>query len=305
VAAVTILTRDTAKANLTSVVEGTDSAALSDIERTTAGAATLWGDAFTTQITVGASGANLIVGSDAIIGPSDGTGVVVGAVGGAASTGSALQLQTFTNTQRGYLVPSNGMMIYNSDALTTQCYVNGDWENFPRVEADQATLLGEVTLGGILDYPDTGGSTASEIQYARVFLTAGVTYDAMKFYQVSGGSPSRSVNIGLYDQATPTSTTGTPNSRVAETGTTATATANNGSYVEISLSVAYTVTSTGFYWIAFIPDSATLKFATTAVYRADFLPTRRETGTGTTLPASAGTLTNPSSAVIYCALVEQ
>lgn len=306
-AQITVLTRVTGKAHLTSADEANDQLAISGLVRTAAGAATLYTDANTTSITVGASGVDLTIGTDAIIGPSDGTGLVIGQAGGAASTGSAPQVVSMTTAQRDNLVAANGMMVYNSEALSLQVRNNGAWVNVPEESGDSIVAVqpGIVSLGTLLDYPSNGGSSASEIQYARVYLIAGETYDAIQFFQESGGGAGRNVNLGIYDQATPGSTTGTPNNRVAETGTTATSSANNGTFVEVALTAAYTVSTTGYYWIAIIPDSANLKFAVSATYRSDFLPVRRESGTGSTLPATTGTLTNPSSALIWTGAVRQ
>lgn len=306
---ITILKRQTGKVHLTSVDEANDTVAISGLVRTAAGAASLYTDGNTTSITIGASGTPVTVDDNLIIsgevrGPSDGSGVVIGQTGGGASTGSALQLQSFTNVQRDFLVAADGMCIYNSDALTVQVYDNGAWENVPG-QGEQGITPGEVTLGGILDYPSSGGPSASEIQYARVFLTAGQVYDRMKYFQESGGNPTRNVNLGIYDQATPASPTGTPDTRVAETGSTATASGDNGTYVTVNLTTPYTVTTTGFYWLSIISDSVSVKYAVSLTYRQNFLPTRREAGTGSTLPATTGTLTNASSAVIYVALLEQ
>jgi hypothetical protein len=309
-AAVTLTKRAVGKAHVRDVPES-DTALLAGLELSAAGGASLYTDANTTSIMIGSSGITTTVASQlqvnlTIFGPSDGTGIVIGATGASASTGSALQVQSYTTTQRNNLVAANGMMIYNSSAGTLQMRVNSRWENVPD-EALDATAVqpGIVSLGTLIDYPSSGGSAASEIQYTRVYLIAGVTYDEMQVFVDSGGSGTRNINAGIYDQATPASTTGTPNSRVAQTGTTNVPAGDNGTFKTVALTAAYTVPTTGYYWLALIPDSANLKFATSAAYRASFLPVRREAGAGSTLPATAGTLTNPSSAVIWTGAVEQ
>jgi hypothetical protein len=310
---VTILKQATGRATPTSFDEANDAIAAAEIARTVAGTATLWGDAFTSSITIGATGTPVTVDDNLIVsgevqGPDDGTGIVIGAPGTGASGGSTAQLVSLTTAERDFLVGANGMMIYNESALTAQVYNDGSWTNFPEAGGGDASTQvqpGIVSLGTLLDYPASGGSSASEIQYVRVFLFAGVTYDAMQVFQESGGAGTRDINLGIYDQATPGSTTGTPNNRVAETGSTATAGGDNGTFVEIALTSPYLIPTTGYYWLAIIPDSANLKFAVSSTYRADYIPVRRESGTAATLPASAGTLTNPSSAVIWVGAVEQ
>lgn len=311
-AQITVLKRVTGKAHLTSADEANDQLAISGLVRTAAGTATLYADGNTTAITVGASGTPTTIADNLTIngelrGPSDGTGIIIGQPGAGANTGSAAQLQSFSTTQRNNLTPSDGMLIYNTSALTLQVRNNGSWVDVPGTDGgdSQAVQPGIVSLGSLLDYPSSGGTSSSEIQYARVFLTAGVTYDRMRFFQESGGSGARNVNIGIYDQSSPMSTTGVPNSRVAQTGTTVTSAANNGTFVTINLTSAYSVTTTGYYWLSFIPDSANLKFAVSLSYRGSFLPVRRQSGTGTTLPATAGSLTNPSSAVVWIGLLKQ
>lgn len=303
---INILKRQTDKGHLTSADEANDTVAISGLVRTTAAAATLYADGNTTSITIGAAGTPVIV-ADVLRGPDDGSGLVIGHASTGASTGSVPQIISMTVAERDDLVAADGMLVFNNEALSLQVRQNSAWVNLPGASGDsnQQIQPGITSLGTLLDYPSSGGSSASEIQYCRVFLFAGTTYDAIQVFQTSGGAGSRNINLGIYDQATPGSTTGTPNSRVAETGSTATASGDNGSFVEIALLSAYTVPTTGYYWLAIIPDSANLKFAVSATFRADYLPCRRESGTGATLPASAGTLTNPSSALIWIGAVEQ
>jgi len=309
-AAITLTKRATSKAHLRDVPE-TDTALLAGLELSAAGSASLYTDANTTSITIGRAAITTTVASDlqinqTVFGPSDGTGIIVGATGASAGTGSALQIRSYTTTQRNNLTAADGMIIYNSSATTLQIRVNGVWENFPEATNTTAGIQPDTaSLGSLIDYPSSGGSTASEIQYTRVLLIAGTVYDRMRVFVDSGGSGTRNVNIGIYDQATPSSTTGTPSSRVASTGTANVPAGDNGTFKTVNLTSAYTVATTGYYWLALIPDSANLKFATSSSFRASYLPVRRETGAGSTLPASAGTLTNPSSSVIWVGAVEQ
>jgi hypothetical protein len=62
-----------------------------------------------------------------IRGPSDGTGIVVGDPGASASTGSAIQIESFTTTERDNLVAANGMIIYNTTLAAFQLRQNSAW----------------------------------------------------------------------------------------------------------------------------------------------------------------------------------
>jgi hypothetical protein len=163
---------------------------------------------------------------------------------------------------------------------------------------------GEFFLGDLLSYAGSANQTASEIQYARVWLTAGIALKAMVFFQDAGGNPARDVRMGLYSQTTPTDTAGVPVTRVAQTANWDTQAADNGKFVRVVLTADYTITVSGYYWIALITDSTSLSFASTAVARTNLWPVRRETGATTVLPATAGTLSNPTSALLYCAASE-
>lgn len=161
---------------------------------------------------------------------------------------------------------------------------------------------GEVIFGGTrLLYSGTGSATSNEIQYARVFLTAGLTYDRARVFVTSGDNASRHIRLGLYTQTDPGDADGVPVTRVAQTAEAGTILGYN----TVSFSSPYTVSVTGYYWIAFVTDSNSVKFAITAsTFPANFISTDRESTTGTTLPATASSLTNPSSAVAYVGVLE-
>lgn len=309
-ATVTILKRASGKTHLQSVIEGTDTAALSSIQRTSAGAATLWDDVFTTAITIGAAGTPVTVDDSLTVsgvfqGPNDGTGIVIGHAGAAASQGSAPQLVSLTATEIGYLVPADGMMIYNESAAVAQIRVNGSWEEFPSTAEQGEQFPGEHLLGGVMNYPSSGGLTSSEIQYTRIRLIAGQVFDTARTFIASGGSAARSLRMGLYDQVDPTSATGTPDTRVAETNSFTTGGLSGYQEFAFATPTTYSIPTSGFYWVAIIVDSSALSFASSAAYRADYAPVYRETGTGTTLPATVGTITNPAGSIAYASVVEQ
>jgi hypothetical protein len=164
---------------------------------------------------------------------------------------------------------------------------------------------GEHFLGSLMDYGGAGGVTAGEVQYTKTFLTGGTIITAMRCYVDTGGSASRFVRMGVYSQADPTNPSSVPATRVAQTNSEAT-TGADGAFFTKALTASYTVPVTGYYWVAFITNNAAaLKFSVSpGVYRTGFLPVRRESSTGTTLPATVGTITNPSSALVYCSAVE-
>jgi hypothetical protein len=159
----------------------------------------------------------------------------------------------------------------------------------------------EVAFGAISSYVESGFPVAGEIQYARVELQYGRSIETLRTYIHSGATVSRNINLGIYDQTDPEDPNGVPVNRVAETGTTSTDGAS--AFFDVSISV-YGVPTPGFYWTGFICDSALVEVSCTQSLAAGFAPVRRETGAGTTLPLTAGTLTNPSSPVIYVAAVE-
>lgn len=180
---------------------------------------------------------------------------------------------------------------------------NGTWKRL-RTHPDSSFGTDLYMLGSPLDYYNTGSpQAANEVQYTRVWLEVGQVITGARTFITSGANGVRQVTMALFDQATPTSNSGAPNNRVATTGPTTPANAFTG-YYSASFSVAYTVTATGFYWVAIQTDSGTLAFAITDAYPADFLPRREEAPGSFTMPATAGTLTNPSSAAIFCAAVE-
>jgi hypothetical protein len=166
-------------------------------------------------------------------------------------------------------------------------------------EAPLEHFLGQ----SLLHYPESGNVTVSEIQYTRIWLTAGLVLDRMRYYIDSGANPARYVCMGLYDQADPFDDAQFPRNRVAQTNSMAPG--GNDTFITLSLTSSYIVTITGYYWIAFIVDSKSLLFAMTAVHRSGFLPVQRAAGSGTTLPSSAGSsFTNPVSSVVYAATLE-
>ena len=98
--------------------------------------------------------------------------------------------------------------------------------------------------------------------------------------------------------------TSIPGARLAQTAITTTALLD-ATFVNIPLKAPYVISTTGYYWLAIMQDSSAVFFAVTNLsFRANYLPVRREAGAGLTLPATAGILTNPVSALIYVSALE-
>lgn len=144
---------------------------------------------------------------------------------------------------------------------------------------------------------------ANQVEYVRVWLPKGRVITKMRTNIVSGANGTRQLSMGIYDQATPTSITGTPNNRVATTGANTPPNATTGFY-DVALSASYTVPNSGFYWLAISADNGTMAFMLSVVYRAGFINRREETPGAFGLPATAGATTQPQSALLFLAAVE-
>jgi parallel beta-helix repeat protein len=162
---------------------------------------------------------------------------------------------------------------------------------------------GRTSLGSLLDYPASGGSSSGEVQYTRVWMFAQTVLDGLQCFLDTGGNASRDVRFGIYDQVTPTDPAGVPNNLVASTLADDTG-GDDGTFKTISLTSNYTVPVTGYYWLAIVQDSTVPKFAVSVNFRANYLPVYREDGSNTDLPATASNLSNPVSALIYVAATE-
>jgi hypothetical protein len=177
----------------------------------------------------------------------------------------------------------------------------------PAGQVGSRVLPGSVLVGSILDYPASGSGSANQIQYLGVRLFGGRIYDRVVIFVDTGGTAGRFVQGGVYDVADP-AVFSNPLNRVAQTDVVDT---NTTGYYQIPLTdgagtpQTYSPPITGFYWIAFIQSSNAVKFATTVQFRANFLARRTEIVGSTLLPASPGALTNPASAMILVALLEQ
>lgn len=77
---------------------------------------------------------------------------------------------------------------------------------------------GEHFLGTLLDYGAAGGTGVADVQYTRVYFTAGTVIPTMRCYIDTGSSAARSVRMGLYDNVI-TGTISVTNNSATITGT--------------------------------------------------------------------------------------
>jgi hypothetical protein len=179
-----------------------------------------------------------------------------------------------------------------------------DGRNLINVRSQGERIVGQHQFGSLTSYGTNANSIASQIQYTQVFLAAGITLNTMRVYRTTGGSPARHIRLGVYNQAVPSDEGGLPLNKIAETAETTTS--GTFSYIQPALLAPLAITTTGFYWVAFVADTATpLRFqVTNGSYPPGFTPLWRESTTGTLLPATTGTLSNPASAIVFAAAVE-
>ncbi|MCC6752063.1 MAG: hypothetical protein IT371_30705 [Deltaproteobacteria bacterium] len=154
------------------------------------------------------------------------------------------------------------------------------------------------------EYRSSGSpQAANEVQYTRVWLFAGRTIATMRTFVTAGADGVRQIQFGIYDQATPTSDSGTPNNRVANTAADTPPAAFTG-VRSVALSASYSVPTTGWYWLAIQANNAAMSFLISDVFRANSVNRREENPGVFTLPATAGATTQPQSAALYCAAAE-
>lgn len=171
-------------------------------------------------------------------------------------------------------------------------------------------VKGLVLFGSRLNYNLSSGASTDEVQHLLFELAAGRIYDRMVTFVTAGGSAARTLQMGLYDQASPLAP-GEPLNRVARTDSVPTG-GLNGTYVTLPLTdgagtpVDYLVPADGFYWQALIGSSTSLKIASTPEsYPAGYLPRRQYIAGSSLLPAVAAVGTNPLADCRFCAIVEK
>jgi len=154
-----------------------------------------------------------------------------------------------------------------------------------------------------VDYTASGSpAAANEVQYTRIWLSAGVTITKMRTHIRGGANGVRQFKMALFSQAAPTSNTGTPNIQVATTLADAPPGAFTGQR-EVSLT-SYLVPTSGWYWTALQVDNPTLSFLVSVSYPATSVQRREENPGVFTMPSPAGVTTQPASAVLFIAAVE-
>jgi hypothetical protein len=221
------------------------------------------------------------------------------------------------------ILPSKGAIITN-DGTETVAIPSGDDGNI--LISDAAATNGvrwvdgggllvrenerprRLYLGHLMSYPNKGASTsASLIYYVQVYISADTVIESMETFIDSGATAARNLRMGMYDQSDPTDFEGAPNNRVAQTANVVLALADNGLYKLVPLDGGgtYTIPTSGYYWVALITDNTNVKFAVSDAFVAAFLPHRHESGAGTTLPATAGSITDPGGALPFIAGVRQ
>jgi hypothetical protein len=160
----------------------------------------------------------------------------------------------------------------------------------------------EHMLGDILDYHNTGSPSANTVFYTRVPFDAGEVINSMRIYVDAGASAAKFVTMGIYSQVTPSSTSGTPSSRVAATASSAGSVLN--AVKTVALTSPYTVPTTGFYWLALVLSSSSLGLAVSDTYAPNFIPFYEQSVGSYALPATASGLTNPGGSIPYLSAVE-
>ncbi len=169
-------------------------------------------------------------------------------------------------------------------------------------------LAGVEFPGSLLDYPAVGSLAADEIQYVAQRLFEGKVYDRVGTFIDSGGTAGRDIQMGVYDQATPSASIVAPDTRVAQTDVDPTNVTQPGFTGFLLTDGAgtpqtYSPPVTGVYWLAFTISSNAVKFAASVQFRENYLFRVVQSGGGG-LPASASALSNPAASMILVGLIE-
>lgn len=160
-------------------------------------------------------------------------------------------------------------------------------------------LLGdEFVFGSPLDYVEEAAPVDDEIQYVRVALSESLTIASMRTVFTNFTGPGANLRMGIYDQTDVTNPSLGPNNKVAETAIQAIGAAG---VFDVVLGAAYPVTTTGYYWLAWVLDytGGNKRVSSSGAVPASFLPIRYEVGAGgAALPATAAAGTNPGGPVL-------
>jgi len=156
-----------------------------------------------------------------------------------------------------------------------------------------------------LDYQLEGSlSNSGDIQYTQVFLPAGITIDDMEIFLHDGGGGGNDYRLGIYDQSDPSDFEGTPDDRIAQTAVVVTVVGDDDTFVRDPLTAPLDITTAGYYWLAMIANNTNLKLPISQDINLIYARVYIESGAGTTLPASSGTLTQPDAAIAYVAAIK-
>jgi len=191
---VILLKRAAGKGHLTSLLEGSDDAALSSIQRTNSNTdtlASLWTDAITTGITIGGSAQT--TGS-----LFDGTSMTTATVGASMGAGDGITLggAGSTTTISGNLVVNGTTTSVDSEVVNiadNHLYLNKDYTTNSAQTGGLVVNYLPLTGAGNTNTEATGGFTAA----TTVATTGAATFTAGDFVQVSGANIA--ANDGLYE----------------------------------------------------------------------------------------------------------
>ena len=158
-------------------------------------------------------------------------------------------------------------------------------------------------FGSLLDYSAETGMSASEVQYVRVYMSAGVEIEQLETFIAV--QKNADIRMGIYAQASASDINGLPVSKVAETAAYTLQAADDRSFVIRNLVTNYTVPDSGYYWLGLICDAANVKFQKTNPYGSGYLPRYFQASSAVNLPATAGGLSNPTNSdVAYMSAVQ-
>lgn len=160
-------------------------------------------------------------------------------------------------------------------------------------------------LGHLMSYPNKGSvASTSDVQYTRVWINEGIVIESGETFCVNAHNGDQ-LRIGLYNQLTPTSLIEDPYQKLAETSIYTFTGSDDNSFININFVSPYAISVSGYYWIAIIINDTRTTFAVSDTFRSEFLPRREESSTGVTLPSTAGSLSNPTAACAYAAVIRQ
>lgn len=166
-------------------------------------------------------------------------------------------------------------------------------------------IPGEIAFGNRLNYVNAQGSLSSGlVQYVRVKIAAGLTIAGMQTFIANASGGTKNIRMGLYGQADPTTLLGVPTTKLAETGVRSVASTSNLFVFEPFISGNYVIPTTGYYWLAIVQDSSSISYAIAPGIHPGFLPSFTESSTGTTLPATVGTLNASTGPLVFVSGIE-